>query len=205
VKVLEEWSPRTRIGKMVSEGVIKDIDELLSLGVPIKEVEIIDVLLPNLEEELVCVNTVQKQTDAGEVSSLRVVVAVGDRNGHLGVAKGKGKTFRVAIRNAIKQAKLNIVKVARGCGSWQCGCGRDHSIPYKTSGSSGSVRVTIYPAPRGTGLVANETGRILLSLAGIEDVWVFSKGNTGNRMNYAYAVYKALANLSTKPIYTRGG
>ena len=118
-----------RIGLSATIGTPEEVARLLG-GLEngnFREVEIIDVLLPNLEEELVCVNTVQKQTDAGEVSSLRVVVAVGDRNGHLGVAKGKGKTFRVAIRNAIKQAKLNIVKVARGCGSWQCGCGRDHS------------------------------------------------------------------------------
>jgi len=198
---MEGWVPKTKIGRLVSEGAIKSIDEILALGVPIREVEIVDILLPDLEEELIDIRTVQRQTDAGEVSSLRVVVAVGDRNGHIGVAKGKGKTFRNAVQEAIIRAKLNICYVRRGCGSWECACGLPHSLPFKVTGSSGSVRVKIFPAPSGLGIVANETGRTLLSLAGISDARVFSRGNTANKLNYAKAIYDALRKTTQQSLF----
>ncbi|HDM91877.1 MAG TPA: 30S ribosomal protein S5 [Candidatus Korarchaeota archaeon] len=190
-----EWVPRTKLGKLVAEGKIRSIDEILRLGVPIKEPEIVDTLLPGLKEEIIEVRRVQRQTDAGELTQLRIVVAVGDGMDYVGVGKGKGKEFRDALFDAVRDAKLNIVKVRKGCGSLECMCGRPHSIPARVIGKSGSVRVTLMPAPRGLGLVANEVAKVVLSLGGIKDIRVFSRGETRNRMNYAYAVHDALRRL----------
>ena len=49
-------------------------------------------------------------------------------------------------------AKLNLVPVRRGY--WGNKIGNPHTIPTKVTGSSGSVRIRLVPAPRGTGLVA---------------------------------------------------
>ncbi|HDI73688.1 MAG TPA: 30S ribosomal protein S5 [Candidatus Korarchaeota archaeon] len=189
------WVPRTSVGRLVAEGRIKSIDEILKRGIPIQEPEIVDMLVPGLKEEIIEVRRVQRQTDAGELTQLRIVAAVGDGISYVGVGKGKGREFRIALADAIRNAKLNIVKVRKGCGSWECGCGKPHSIPVTVTGSSGSVRVTLMPAPRKLGIVGNETAKVILSLGGLQDVRVFSKGQTKNRMNYAFAVHNALWKL----------
>ncbi len=189
------WIPRTGVGRLVAEGRIKSIDEILRRGIPIQEPEIVDTLVPGLKEEIIEVRRVQRQTDAGEMTQLRIVAAVGDGMNYVGIGKGKGKEFRLALEDAIRNAKINIVKVRKGCGSWECGCGRPHSIPVTVSGTSGSVRVTLMPAPRKLGIVGNETAKVILSLGGLQDVRVFSKGQTKNRMNYAFAIHNALWKL----------
>ncbi len=191
----KSWTPKTRVGRLVAEGKVKSIDEILRRGIPIQEPEIVDLLVPGLKEEIIEVRRVQRQTDAGELTQLRIVAAVGDGMNYVGVGKGKGREFRIALADAIRSAKLNIVKIRKGCGSWECGCGRPHSIPTTVSGSSGSVRVTLMPAPRKLGIVGNETAKVILGLGGLQDVRVFSKGQTKNRMNYAFAIHNALWKL----------
>ena len=118
----EFWVPRTRLGRLVYEGKIVSIDEVFSQGYRIQEAEIVDRLLPNLRQEVLDIGIVQKQTDAGEQSRFRVVVAVGNEDGVIGVGSGKAKQVRLAIEKATMYAKLNVIPVRRGCGSWECGC-----------------------------------------------------------------------------------
>lgn len=189
---LEEWTPRTKLGQMVKEGKITRLEEIFENNLKIKEPEITAALLPNLKHEVITVNFVQRQTDAGEIGSFRVLVVVGDGNGHLGMGLGKSRQMRTAINKAFNNALLNTVPILRGCGSWECSCTRPHSVPFKVTGKSGSVRITIYPAPRGLGLVAGETAKLVLSMAGIEDAWTRSKGETRTTINLALATYNAL-------------
>jgi len=87
---------------------------------------------------------------------------------------------------------VNIIKVHRGCGSWECGCDTDHSIPIEVTGKAGSVRVTLKPAPQGIGLVTGDIPKKVLQLAGIKDVWALNKGRTRTTINYARATFEAL-------------
>jgi len=87
---------------------------------------------------------------------------------------------------------LNVIEIARGCGSWECRCGRPHSIPFDVTGHSSSVYVTLKPAPRGLGLAAAGVPKIILRLAGIEDVWAQSRGQTRTTLNFALATFDAL-------------
>jgi small subunit ribosomal protein S5 len=187
-----EWQPRTLVGKMVLEGKIKSIDEIFAKNLPIKEVEIIDTLLPDLKSEVISVGFVQRQTDSGEVSQYQVTVVVGNENGYVGVGMGKSRQIGVAIEKATRRAKLNIIPVRRGCGSWECLCGKPHSIPYKVEGKAGSVKIELIPAPRGVGIVASDVAKTVLRLAGISDVWSRSYGETRTTHNMAKAVYNAL-------------
>ena len=98
------------------------------------------------------------------------------------------------MNKAIRDAKLNIVPVRRGCGSWECRCGEPHSVPFTVVGKSGSVRVIIKPAPKGTGLVAGEVAKVVLRLAGIRDVWMDTFGETRTTVNFAKATVNALRN-----------
>lgn len=193
---LESWIPRTNLGRLVKEGKITSIDQIFAMNAIIMEPEIVDTLLPNLKQEILDVVLVQKMTDAGRTSRFRVIVAVGNEDGYLGLGMGKARQLRAAIEKAVIDAKLNIIPVRRGCGSWECGCSLPHSVPYKVIGISGSIKIRLIPAPLGTGLVAGEIAKKLLSLAGIRDVWSFSKGETRTTLNFAKAIYIALRNTN---------
>ena len=191
---IEEWKPRTTIVMMVKEGKIASIKDLFNKNLPITEPEIVDVLLPKLKYEVIDIKVVQKQTDAGEISRYKVLVIMGNMDGYVSIGAGKAKQLRVAIQKAIKDAKMNIIPVRRGCGSWQCTCGEPHSLPFKVTGKAGSVRVTLIPAPKGTGLVVGGALKTLLTYAGIKDAWSITKGETRTTENFIKAGYNALYN-----------
>lgn len=192
----EEFVPKTQLGQMVKEGKITDIDEIFDKGLPIMELGIIDTLLPDLEEEVMDVNLVQRMHKSGRKVNFRVIVAVGNKNGYIGLGQGKAKEVGPAIRKAVDNAKFNIIKVRRGCGDWGCVCGREHTVPFKVEGKKGSVRVTLIPAPGGVGLAIGNVGKTILGLAGIDDVWSQTMGQTQTTINFAGAVFEALKELS---------
>ena len=86
--------------------------------------------------------------------------------------------------------------VRRGCGSWECNCKEQHSIPFRSKGKTGSVVVSIIPAPKGLGLVAASELKKILDLAGIKDVWTKSRGQTKTRVNFIKALFDAFKNLN---------
>jgi small subunit ribosomal protein S5 len=133
---------------------------------------------------------------SGRRFKLTSVTVVGNEEGIVGMGKASSKEHRVAIEKATLQAKLNIIRARRGCGSWECGCGGNHSIPFKTEAKYGSVSVKLLPAPKGVGIVADRTSKAILKLAGIKDVWVQMSGNSGARTNLAFALFSALKNLN---------
>ncbi len=189
---VEEWEPVTKVGRQVKAGEITSLEDLFQLALPIKEPEIIDLLLPDLQEEVIDINLVQKQTDAGEKSRFKATVIVGNENGFVGIGESKAPEIGPAIRKAILRAKLNLISVRRGCGSWECGCQDPHSVPFQVNGKTGSVRVMLLPAPKGVGLVTADTIKVVLRLAGIHDVWSRTRGHTRTTLNFAQSVFNAL-------------
>jgi len=190
------WDPVTRLGKKVQEGDISTMEDALNSGLPLKEPEVTDQLLPGLEDEVLDINMVQRMTDSGRRVKFRCVVAIGNRDGFVGYAEGRDDQVGAAIQKAIGIAKLNVINVSRGCGSWECGCGRPHTVALRSSGKAGSVEVELQPAPRGLGLAGGETVRKVLELAGIEDAWTRSSGNTRTTVNFAKATFNALRNTA---------
>ncbi len=189
---VEGWMPRTRLGKMILEGQISSMEEVFTEGLKIREPEIVDVLLPDIQEEVINISLVQKQTDAGEKSRFRAIVVVGNRDGYVGLGSGKAGQVRTAIQKAAVDARLNVTPVRRGCGSWECGCGKPHSLPFQVRGECGGVEIVLIPGPRGLGLVANEAAKIILGLAGVKDCWTRSYGSTRTVPSFAYAIFDAL-------------
>lgn len=200
-----EWEPKTKLGKLVKEGKITNLDQIFLHGYKIQEPEIVDHLVPDLKVEFVRLGLskgkyrrpkfakmVQRKTGEGNKTSWLTMAIVGNENGYVGIGIGKSADMQLAMQKAIRNAKLNIIPVARGCGSWECACGNPHSIPFKVEGRAGSVRVILLPAPRGVGLVASDEAKKILRLAGIKDVWMKSFGQTRNRLNFIRAIYLAL-------------
>jgi small subunit ribosomal protein S5 len=181
---------------MVANGEILTYEAALATGLPIREVEIVDALIPNLADDVLAVNMIQRMTDSGRRVRFNVLCVVGNSDGYVGLAICKGKEVASTIRKAIDKAKLNLIPVMRGNGSWESGGGPGTSVPLKITGRSGSTRVTLMPAPAGKGLVIGDYGRRVLTLAGITDVWSRSAGQTRTTINFAKATYNALVELN---------
>ncbi|MFB6236282.1 MAG: 30S ribosomal protein S5 [Halopenitus sp.] len=190
------WEPRTRLGRQVQDGDITSMEQALESGLPMKEAEIVDQLLPGLEDEVLDINMVQRMTDSGRRVKFRCVVAVGNRDGYLGYAQARDDQVGGAIEKAIDVAKLNIIKVDRGSGSWEDQPGGTNSLTRRAEGKAGSVEVEIKPAPQGLGLAGAETVRNILELAGVQDAWTSSNGNTRTTVNLAKATFNALRNAA---------
>lgn len=190
------WIPKTKLGRMVVNGEITDISQILNKGLRIMEPEIVDVLLPEVtdqnNQEVLNINMVQRMTDSGRKVRFSVMVVIGNRNGYVGIGKAKAKEVGPAIRKAINNAKLNVIQVKRGCGSWECKCGTAHTVPFRVTGKASSVTVTLIPAPNGLGLAVGGVGKKILSLAGIKDAWSKTDGQTQTTVNFANAVMDAL-------------
>ncbi len=189
---IAEWIPKTHLGRMVKEGHINSIEEIFQNNYIIREPEIVDTLFPDLRQEVVDVTMVQRQSDSGQQKSFRITVVVGNGEGVIGIGIGKAPEFVPSVRAAEIKAKMNLTLFRRGCGSWECRCHDPHSIPFQVDGNSGSVKVTLRPAPKGTGLVTADVGKIVLRIAGLHDVWSITQGRSRTSSNFAKAFVDAL-------------
>ncbi|PSQ15457.1 30S ribosomal protein S5 [Halobacteriales archaeon QS_8_69_26] len=190
------WEPRTRLGQKVQDEEITSMDQALESGLPLKEPEVVDQLLPGLDDEVLDINMVQRMTDSGRRVKFRCVVAIGNRDGYVGYAEGREDQVGAAIQKAIDIAKLNLIKVDRGSGSWEDRSDEPHSLKRRTEGKAGSVTVELMPAPLGLGVAASDTVGAVLELAGIENAWTKSYGNTRTTINLAKATFNALEKVS---------
>jgi len=209
-----EWTPRTTLGRKVLSGEIASIESLFDNGIKITEPEIVDMLVPDLKNDLILIGgsggkgggkrrTPSKRTTrmhkSGRRYRLSAMAVVGNGNGYVGLGKAHGPPgqHRDVVAKALAKAKLNLIPIRRGCGSWECACGTPHSIPFRIMGKCGSVKIILKPAPKGVGLVVMDEMKKILRLAGIRDVWCKSMGQTSVRQNTAEAVFDAF-NRSNK-------
>src|SRR3989344_5262858 len=214
---MAEWIPKTELGKLVAEGKIT-MDEIFATGRKIKEPQIVDRLIPGLQSEIIFIGgspgkgggikrTPTRRTTrmhrSGRRYRISAMVAIGNGNGYFGIGKAVAMENRVAIEKATINAKLNIMPVKRGCGSWECACGTEHSIPVQIEGKSGSVRVQLIPAPKGVGLCVNKESKKIMRLAGLHDVWSQCFGESKTRNNYALAVVDAFRRMNRMRLDSR--
>ncbi len=207
---LESWNPKTELGKKVKAGKITDLGEILDKNLKIFEPEIVDYLIKP-ETELIFIGQAkgkfgggkrrawrqtQRKTKEGNIPTFSTMVAVGNKNGYVGIGTGKAKETLPAREKAIRRAKLNIIKVNRGCGSFDCSCDEPHSIPFKVQGKTGSSKIILMPAPQGTGLVISDEGKKIMRLAGIKDIYSKTLGQTKTTFNLAKAIIDALKKLN---------
>jgi small subunit ribosomal protein S5 len=209
--IRREWIPKTELGRRVLKGEFKTIEDVLKSGELILEPEIIDYLVPEIKNEVIYIGgspgkgggirrTATKRTvrmhKSGRRFKLTSVIVAGNEDSVVGLGKTSSREHKTAIEKAEEQAKLNVIRVRKGCGSWECGCGGDHSIPFRTEARYGSVKVTLLPAPKGVGIVASDSVKKIIKLGGIKDIWVKTDGKTATRTNLAYATFEALRNLN---------
>jgi small subunit ribosomal protein S5 len=209
---VEKITFKTELGKKIAAKEITSIKEIFDKGLKIKEAAIVDALIPNLYNDFILigqahgkfgggkrrqVKQTQKKTAEGNKPLFTAMAIVGNMNGYVGIGLGKAKEPIPAREEALRNAKLNLIEVVRGCGSWKCGCNTPHSLPAAVEGKSGSVCVKLMPAPKGTGLVCETEIQKLLKAAGYTDVWSQSWGQTRHKINFVYAAFNALKSAAS--------
>jgi len=137
-----------------------------------------------LEEKLMTVDRVTKVVKGGRRLRFRALMVVGDGNGHVGVGLAKATGVPEPIRNAGAMGRKQLIEVPV----------IDETIPHETLAKYGASIVLLKPAAQGRGMIASNTIRTVLELAGIRNIVSKSLGSQ-NRINVARATILALTSL----------
>ena len=138
----------------------------------------------SFEDRVIRIDRTRKTVKGGRISSARVVVAIGDRHGRVGLGVGKALAVPDAINKAIKQARKNVIRIPLD----------GYTIPHLVQAKVGGAEIMLKPASRGTGIIAGGATRQLIEVSGIRDILTKSLGS-GNVFNRAQACFSALQAL----------
>lgn len=138
----------------------------------------------NLRERLVSIRRVVKVTKGGRNFSFSAVVVVGNGEGIAGYGLGKANEVTEAISKGVNDAKKNLLKIPT----------LNASIAHEVTGKYGSGKVFMKPASPGTGVIAGGPVRIVLEVAGVQNVLSKSQGSS-NACNVVRATFDALSSL----------
>jgi small subunit ribosomal protein S5 len=137
-----------------------------------------------LQDVVIKVYRTAKVVKGGRRFSFGALVAVGDRNGSVGVGYGKANEVPPAVEKAVKAAKKNLQGIELLGGT----------LPHPIRGKYRATSIDLVPASPGTGVIAGSTARAILECAGIRDVLTKIYGSTCAK-NVANAVLDGLMKL----------
>ncbi|MEI7497951.1 MAG: 30S ribosomal protein S5 [Candidatus Falkowbacteria bacterium] len=143
-----------------------------------------DEPVDEFEQKIVDLARVTRVMAGGKRMRFRACVAVGNRQGKVGIGLAKGLDVTAAISKAATQAKKAMVDVPIV----------NDTIPHQIKFKSGAAEVLFKPAARGRGIIAGGAVRMVLELAGIKNITSKTLG-TNNKVNNAKCVIEALASL----------
>ena len=128
-------------------------------------------------ERVVQIRRVTKVVKGGKKLSFRAIVIVGNQKGQVGIGCAKASEVIIAIQKAIADGRKNLITVPIF----------KTTIPHPITGRSG--------ASQGTGIIAGGAVRLVLELAGIENILSKSLGSK-SPLNAANATLNALKSLT---------
>lgn len=137
---------------------------------------------PEYEQKILTIRRVTRVMAGGRRFSFSVTLAIGNKNGLVGVGVGKATDTSLAIQKAYNNARRNLVRLNLNEGK-----SIDHDVQAKYS----TAVVKLMPNTA-RGLVAGSGVRAVLELAGVTDVTAKVLTRSKNQLNIARATVKAL-------------
>ena len=147
----------------------------------------IDASQLELTEKVVSIKRVTKVVKGGRNFRFTALVVVGDGKGHVGAGLGKAAEIPEAIRKGKEDAMKKLVTVAMD---------DNKSVTHDFLGKFGSASVLLKKAPEGTGIIAGGPARIVLELAGVQNIRTKSL-SSNNKNNVVAATIEGLKGLYT--------
>lgn len=145
------------------------------------------------EQRILDIARVTRVMKGGKRMSFRACVAIGDKKGRIALALGKGADVTLAVNKAVNKAKKNIIVVPIV----------NDTIPHQILTKFGSALILIKPASKGRGVIAGGVVRVIMDLAGVQNISSKILG-TNNKVNNAKCTLLALSKLKkTGPLFNK--
>lgn len=139
------------------------------------------------DERVVAIDRVARVVKGGRRFRFRALVVVGDRKGKVGAGTAKGADVTAAVAKATEVAKKNMITAPVEKGT----------IPHEQQAKVSGAKILLKPAAPGTGLIAGGVVRIVLEVAGVQNILSKSLGSS-NKINLAYATLEALNQIQPR-------
>jgi small subunit ribosomal protein S5 len=136
------------------------------------------------DQRIIDVARVTRVMAGGKRMRFRACVAIGNKNGKVGLGIAKGADVTMAVTKAVNDAKKSMVDVSIV----------NDTIPHKIYQKYGAAKILLKPARQGKGVIAGGAVRLIMELAGIKNVTSKNLG-TNNKVNVAKCTVLALSNL----------
>lgn len=142
---------------------------------------------PEFEQKTLDVRRVTRVVSGGRRFSFSVAIVIGDRKGNVGLGMGKAGDTALAIDKAYKQAMKKMITVKFS---------KNGSIPHELDAKYNASKITMMPN-KGRGLIAGSSARVIMSLAGIQNVTTKIHSGSKNKLNNARVTMKALSKIAS--------
>ncbi|MDZ4231516.1 MAG: 30S ribosomal protein S5 [Patescibacteria group bacterium] len=139
------------------------------------------------QEQVIDIRRVTRVMAGGKRFRFRATLLLGDGKGKIGVGVAKGLDVESAIAKAKAQAKKKLIEIDLV----------DGTVTHQVEAKFSAAKVLIKPAPAGHGLMAGGSPRIVLKLAGVQNVTAKCIGSTTNKLTNALATIEALKKLKS--------
>lgn len=136
------------------------------------------------EQKTVDLARVTRVVKGGKRMRFRATIAVGNRQGQVGIGMGKGQDVTSAMNKAVTKAKKQLVTVPI----------IRQTIPFELRRKFKASIVLLKPAVAGRGIIAGGAVRTVLELAGIPNIVAKMVGG-GNKVSNVQATMVALREL----------
>lgn len=136
------------------------------------------------DQRIIDIARVTRVMAGGKRMRFRACVVIGDKKGKVGMGLAKGADVTMAITKAVNKAKKEMVDVPLA----------DNTIPHEIEHKFGAAKVILKPARSGRGIIAGGVMRVILDMAGVQNVTCKNLG-TNNKVNITKCTVNALAEL----------
>jgi len=139
----------------------------------------------NYKEKIIKISRNAKVVKGGRIFSFSVLVALGNKNGKIGIGRGKAREVPTAIQKAVKRAKKNLIFIRLN----------KNTLFHSIVSVHGATKVIMLPSKLGSGIIAGGAMRAIFKVLGIKDICSKCIGST-NANNVVLATLNGLIKMS---------